>query len=77
MYAVKYLICTWYMVHGTSIIDNKQLFCFRMQGAKGVPIIPQVFEKVKFKGHGHEVSAPIMLKWVGGVVWRLVVEHIV
>ena len=28
---------------------------FRLTGERGIPILPKVFEDVKFKGKGHEV----------------------
>lgn len=29
---------------------------FRLTGDRGIPILPKVFEKVHFKGKGHEVG---------------------
>ena len=29
----------------------------RLTGERGIPILPKVFEKVKFKGRGHEVRS--------------------
>ena len=39
-------------------IQKGNLTCkfFRLTGDRGIPILPKVFEKVKFKGKGHEVS---------------------
>ena len=37
-------------------MSNNNIAVCRLTGERGIPILPKTFEKLKFKGKGHEVN---------------------